>query len=167
LLASLRECVLGFTQRLHRAEVDRCHFYSQLSPRHSRVAEEIPADVSFRHTHCSQVFPDEFFIIHPPYRGHFGIARSVHLSVPWGSCLGCRHAGCLQLSHRWPPEMCRLRTVANGLRTHLQTDIDPPRFLIGGETTCHRRTAIGGGAYRLALPGAIPSYYPFASTVAL
>ena len=41
-----------------------------------------------------------------------------------------------------------------GLRTRLWTDVDPPRFwnpwtdadgLIGGETICHRRTAIGGG----------------------
>ena len=43
--------------------------------------------------------------------GHFGIARSVRLSVPWRSCQWCRHAGCLQLSHRRPPEMCGLRTV--------------------------------------------------------
>jgi len=94
----------------------------------------------------------------PPYRGHFGIARSVRLSVPWRSCLGYKHAGCLQLSHRRPPEMC-------GLRTRPRTDVDPPRFLdpwtdadglIGGETICHRRPAIGGGgAYRLAASWAI------------
>jgi len=81
-------------------------------------------------------------------------------SVPWRCCLGYRHAGCLQLSHRWPPEMC-------GLRTRPWTDVDPPRFLdpwtgadglIGGETICHRRTAIGGRAYRLAAPGAIPCF---------
>jgi len=47
---------------------------------------------------------------------------SVCLSVPWRSCLGCRHAGCLQLSHRRPLEMC-------GLRTRPRTDVDPPRFL--------------------------------------
>ena len=54
--------------------------------------------------------------------GHFGIARSVCLSVTWRSCLGYRHAGCLQLSHRRPPEM-------GGLRTRPRTDVDPPRFL--------------------------------------
>ena len=36
--------------------------------------------------------------------GPFRIARSVRLSVTWRSCLGYRHAGCLQLSHRRPPE---------------------------------------------------------------
>jgi len=64
----------------------------------------------------------------PPYRGQFGITRSVRLSVPWRSCRGYRHAGCLQLSR--PPEVY-------GLRTHPRTDVDPPRFL--------DRTAIGGG----------------------
>jgi len=77
---------------------------------------------------------------------HLGIARSVHLSVPWSSCLGYRHAGCLQLSHHRPPEMC-------GLRTRPRTDVDPPRFLIGGETICHRRTAIGGGHIVSPPPG--------------
>jgi len=69
----------------------------------------------------------------PALGGHFGIARSVRLSIPWRSCLGCRHAGCLQLSHCQPsPEMC-------GLRTRPQTDVglDLPRFL--------NRTAISGG----------------------
>jgi len=48
---------------------------------------------------------------------------SVCQSVPWRSCLlGYRHAGCLQLSHRRPPEMCRLRTRP-------RTDVDRPRFL--------------------------------------
>ena len=54
--------------------------------------------------------------------GDFGIARSVRLSVPRRSCLGNRHAGCLQLSHRQPPEMC-------GLRSRPWTDVDPPQFL--------------------------------------
>jgi len=63
--------------------------------------------------------------------GHLGIARSVRLSVPWRSCLGYRHAGCLQLSHRRPPEMCRLRTRP-------RTDA---RFLDPS-----------AGAYRLAAP---------------
>jgi len=40
--------------------------------------------------------------------------------VPRRSCLGYRHAGCLQLNHRRPPEMAR-------------------------RDFCHRRTAIGGG----------------------
>ena len=81
----------------------------------------------------------------PALWGHFGIARSVRLSVPWRSCLGCRHAGCLQISHRRLPKIC-------GQRTRPRTDVDPPRFF------CHRRTAIGGGAYRLAAPGAIPCF---------
>ena len=42
--------------------------------------------------------------------------------MPWLSCLGYRHAGCLQLSHRRPPEMC-------GLRTRPRMGVDPPRFL--------------------------------------
>ena len=62
--------------------------------------------------------------------GHFGIARSVHLSVPWRSCLGYSHAGCLQLSHRRPPDMC-------GLRIRPPADVDPPRFLL--PSNCHRR----------------------------
>ena len=49
---------------------------------------------------------------------HFGIARSVCLSVPWRSCLGYRHAKCLQLSHRRPPEMC-------GMWTRPRSDVDP------------------------------------------
>jgi len=68
-------------------------------------------------------------------RGHFGIARSVLLSVPWRSCPGYRHAGCLHLNQR-PPEMC-------GLRTRPRTDVDPPRFL--PQSNCRRR----GGEYRL------------------
>ena len=68
--------------------------------------------------------------------GHFGIARPVRPSVPWRNCLGYRYAGCLQLSHRRPPEMC-------GLRTRPRTDVDPPRFL--PPSNCHRR-----GAYLLA-----------------
>jgi len=66
--------------------------------------------------------------------GHFGIARlSVRLPVPWRSCLGYRHAVCLQLSHRWPPETC-------GLRTRPRTDVDPPRFL--PPSNCHRPRGI-------------------------
>ena len=77
-----------------------------------------------------------------PIRGHFGIARSVRLSVPWRSCLGYRHAGCLQLSHRRPPEMC-------GLRTSPRTDVDPPRFL--PPSNCRR----GGGISSRRLRGDI------------
>ena len=68
--------------------------------------------------------------IMPPPGGRAFWNSAVHLSVPWRSCLGYRHVGCLQLSHRRPPEMC-------GLRTRPRTDVDPPRFL--------DRTAIDGG----------------------
>jgi len=87
-------------------------------------------------------------VMSPTLRGHFGIAQCIHLSVPWRSCLGYRHAGCLQFNHRRPPEMC-------GLRTCLWTDIDPPQFfcLIGGETIYHHCTS---WAYRLTSPGVIP-----------
>ena len=85
-------------------------------------------------------------IMLPALGEHFGIARSVRLSVPLRSCLGHRHAGCLQLSHRRPPEMC-------GLWTRPRTDVDPPRFLIGSETICRRRTAIDGGHIVSPLPG--------------
>jgi len=72
----------------------------------------------------------------PPYgRGHQAIQRSVRLSVPWRSCLGHRHAGCLQFSYRRPPEMC-------GLRTRPRTDVDPPRFL--QPSNCHRRREYNG-----------------------
>ena len=81
-------------------------------------------------------------IMSPPWGGHFGIARSVCMSVrlSYGrSCLGYRHAGCLQLSHRRPPEMC-------GLRTRSRTEADPPRFL--------DRTSIGGGGHMVSpFPG--------------
>ena len=73
----------------------------------------------------------------PVIGAHFGIARSVHLSVPWRSCLDYKHAGCLQLGHCRPPEMC-------GLRTRPRTDVDPPRFL--------DRTAIGGGGRHIVSP---------------
>jgi len=81
----------------------------------------------------------------PPSGGgikqYTAIRPSFRLSVPWRSCLGYRHAGCLQLSQRRPPEMC-------GLRTRPRTDVDPPRFL--PPSNCHRWEA-----YRLAAPGAI------------
>jgi len=63
------------------------------------------------------------------------IRPSVCRSVPWRSCLGYRHAGCLQMIHRRSPEMC-------GLRTRPRTDVDPPRLL--PPSNCHRQ-----GAYRV------------------
>ena len=80
-----------------------------------------------------------------PGGGHFGIVRSIRLSVPWCSCLGYRHTGCLQLSHHQSPEM-------SGLWTHPPTDVDPLRFLGG--------TAIGGGGISSRCPHlvyAVPS----------
>jgi len=79
---------------------------------------------------------DFIIIIMPPLYGeHFEVARSVPLSVrlsaPWRSCLGYRHAGCLQLSYRQQPEMC-------GLRTRPRTDVIRHDF-------CKRRTAVVGG----------------------
>jgi len=79
-------------------------------------------------TSSNHVF-DVFTMLPALRRGRFGVLP-VCLSVPWRSCLGYSHAGCLQLSHRLPPEM-------RGLRTRPRTDVDPPRFL--------DRTAIGGG----------------------
>ena len=55
------------------------------------------------------------------------IRLSVNPSIPWRSCLGYRHAGCLQLRHHQPPE----------LRIHPRRGIDPPRF--------SDRSVIGGG----------------------
>jgi len=79
------------------------------------------------------------------------VRLSVRLSVPWRSFLGYRLAGCLQLSHRRPPEIC-------GLRTRPRTDVDPSRFL--PPSNCHRR----GGAYRLGDPEAIPCWENNAAT---
>jgi len=69
------------------------------------------------------------------------VCLSVCLFVPWRSCLGYRHAGCRQLSHRRPPQIC-------GLRTRPRTDVDPPRFL--PPSNWHRRGHI------VSPPGAIP-----------
>ena len=55
---------------------------------------------------------------------------AIRPSVPRRSCLGYRHAGCLQLSHCRPLEMC-------GLLTRPQTDVYSPRFL--PPSNCHRR----------------------------
>ena len=56
------------------------------------------------------------------------------------AALGYRHAGCLQLIHRRPPEVCRLRTRP-------RTDVDPPRLELPS-----------AGAYRLAAPGAVTCF---------
>ena len=69
---------------------------------------------------------------------------AIRPSVPWRSCLGYRHACCLQLNHRRPPEM-------RGLRTRPRMDVDPARFL--PPSNCHWQRA-----YRLAASGAIPSF---------
>jgi len=58
------------------------------------------------------------------------VCPSVCLSVPWRCCSDYRHAGCLQLSHRRPPEMDGRRSAAT----------------FG--SNCHRRRA-----YRLAARG--------------
>ena len=76
-------------------------------------------------------------LLYPHSRGAVGIARSVRLYVSWSSCVGYRHAGCLQLIRRRPPEMC-------GLRTRPWTDVDPLRFL--------DRTAIGVGGGHIVSP---------------
>ena len=78
-------------------------------------------------------------IMPQPYRGDSAIRSSVCLPVGLShgaAALGYRHAGCLQLSHRRPPEMY-------GLRTRPRTDTDPPRV----EQSSTR-------AYRLAAPAA-------------
>jgi len=87
----------------------------------------------------------------PALGWHFGIVRSVRLSVPWRSRLDYRNAGCLQLSYRRPPEMC-------GLRTRPRTDVDPPRFL--PPTNCHRRRHIVSPP-----PRAIPCWKYFVALV--
>jgi len=86
-----------------------------------------------RYTYCTYSYV-------PRPRGTFWNS-AICLSVPWRSCLGHRHAGCLQLSHRRPPEMC-------GLRTRPRTDVDPPRFF--PPSNWHQR-----GAYSFAAPGAM------------
>jgi len=104
-------------------------------------------DAACRYHYCNKL------VVTPPSPGggafwNSAIGRSVCPSVCLShgaaACLGYRHAGCMQLSHRRPPGIC-------GLRTRRRTDVDPPRFL--------DRTVIGAGAYRLAARGAIPCYY--------
>jgi len=80
----------------------------------------------------------------PRFRGAFwnSAIRPSICPIVQLPCLGYRHAGCLQLSHRQPPEMC-------GLWTRLWTDVDPPQFL--------DQTAIGGGILSRR-PWLIPCY---------
>ena len=95
----------------------------------------------------------------PALGGHFGIARSVRRSVPWRSCLGYRHVGCLQLSHRRPPVHVwgashRILSQVGAWRPAgvffaTKFNISSPKFL--PPSNCLRR-----GAYRLAPPRAIP-----------
>jgi len=68
----------------------------------------------------------------------------VHLSVPWHSCLGYRHAGCLQLSHHRSPEMWTL-----------DPSVDMDHLTWIQHCFCHRRTAISGGILSRC-PRAIP-----------
>jgi len=75
----------------------------------------------------------------------------VCLSHGAAACLGYRHAGCLQLSHRRPAEMC-------GLRTRPRTDVDPPQFLDPRWPDWRRNELPSAGAYRLAFPGSIPCF---------
>ena len=67
----------------------------------------------------------------PPPQGSILEQHALSICLFHDSCLGYRHTGCLQLSHRRPREMC-------GLRTCPWTDIDLPRFL--------DRTAVGAPA---------------------
>ena len=69
---------------------------------------------------------------------HPSVCLSICLSHGAATCLRYRHAGCLQLSHRRPPEMCGLRT---------RRDFWIHDDLIGGETiyqssNWHRRGGI-------------------------
>ena len=83
---------------------------------------------------CDALVIISLIITPPPYGAFWNsmIRPSIRLSVPWRSCLGHRHADCLQLSHRRPPEMC-------GLRTCLRTDGAPPRFLPPSNCISSRR----------------------------
>jgi len=80
---------------------------------------------------------DVEFLCSPPWAAFrkSAIHLSVRLSVPWRSCLGYRHAGCLQLSRRRSTEMCGRRSAAIVATVELSS---------------------AAGAYRLTAPGAIP-----------
>ena len=87
------------------------HRYIQLSYLAANALENPVVEKSENRLRINRVtvsYRHEFGVsFHAP---DLGMARSVRLSVPWRSCLGYRHAGCLQLSHRRPPETCGLRT---------------------------------------------------------
>jgi len=59
LLVGLRQCVLEFTQRLHRAEVDRHDLYSQISRRHNGLVD-MCSDVDRSQADRSQVLEAKF-----------------------------------------------------------------------------------------------------------
>jgi len=97
--------------------------------------------LEFGPTHIfTQIYAPGLYIVH--YTNAYSIAivispdlgafwnSAIRPSVPRRSCLGYRHAGCLQLSHCRPLEMC-------GLLTRPQTDVYSPRFL--PPSNCHRR----------------------------
>ena len=80
------------------------------------------------------------------------MARSVRLSVPWRSCLGYRHAGCLQLSHHRPPEMRGLPIGRDFFWIELLSAgsiiiVSPP--LPGAIPNCLRLTCLGHIAFRV------------------
>jgi len=110
------------------------------------------SDPSLRCQYCSNLLTVEsqltaFIVIPPALGGHVGIARSVRLSVPCHSCLGYRHAGCLQLSHHWPPEICGLRAPSTDGRrpAAIFGSMDWRRWPYLYETICDRRTVISVG----------------------
>jgi len=56
------------------------------------------------------------------------------------AALGYRHAGCLQLSHHPPSEMC-------GLRTSPRTDVDPPRVELPSAASISSRRPRGDNLF--------------------
>ena len=81
------------------------------------------------------------------------IRPSVCLSHGAAACLGYRHAGCLQLSHRRPPDMCGLQ---------IRRDFLDPWFAAKRYATVQLPSA---GGYRLAAAGAIPCFHTSAAAV--
>jgi len=71
------------------------------------------------------------------------VCLPIHLSVPWLSCLGCRHAGCLQLSLCRPPEMCRLNPSTDGRRSAMISASNCHQRHIILPPTCHALFVIG------------------------
>ena len=86
------------------------------------------------------------FFLYPRHRrvlSNTAICLSVFLSHG-AAALGYRHAGCLQLSHRRPSEMC-------GLRTRPHTDVDPPRVELPSAAGEHIVSPPPVGRYRVWL----------------